>query len=149
MVVSEARVWVGDEVPHADKINVIIGELLSLKDRIDAVSVEMASLCDVGVFLDGDAQPVVPGLSERKEDGRVVGHVLVWPTAYAREAGVKRRKYVRKGDVGQVRARIERTKEYGQLQRERARLSRAVSRAGGRLDEVFPGMSGDRCGQPG
>ncbi len=135
-MVGEQR-FVGDEVPHADKINAIIGELLTLEDRIDAVSVEMASLCDVGVFLDGDAQPVVPGLSERKEDGRVVGHVLIWPTAYAREAGVKRRKYVRKGDVEQVRARIERTKEYAALQAERSRLTARLGRAGGRLEDVF------------
>jgi hypothetical protein len=137
VVVNETGVWVGDEVPHADKLNEIFGELLSLRDRIDAVTTEMASLCDVGVFLDGDARPVVPGLSERKENGRVVGYVQVWPTAYAREAGVKRRKYVRKGDVEQVRARIERTEEYGQLQRERDRLTARLSRAGERLEDVF------------
>ena len=129
--------WVSDEIPYADKLNEVIREMLSLQNCIDFVSEEMASLCDAGVFLDGDCQPVIPSLSERKENGRVVGHVRVWPAAYARAAGVKRRKYVRKGDVGQVRARIERTQEYDRLQRERGRRKVQLSRVGKRLGEVF------------
>lgn len=107
---------------HADLLARIEAGLAALQGRLDGLDARLADLCAQGVFLDPENLPVVPGWSERKENGRHIAWVLVWPTAFANATGSKRRQYVGKADLEDLRARTERTQEYARLLEERGQL---------------------------
>jgi len=129
-------VWEGSEIPHVDLLSRATVGLGSLKGRIDALNGELERLREVGVYLTDDLRPVVPGLSKRKDNGRVVGYVLVWPTWYARKAGVKRRRYVGKRDLESVQACRSRTCRYFDLKESRDRLVAELLQAGRELGNL-------------
>jgi len=106
-----------------ERLRRIEAGLTGVQERIDGIDAQLADLQSQGVFLDPDGQPVVPGWSERTENGRHVAWILVWPTAYSEATGAKRRQYVNKRDLDGMRATTERTQSYEALIQERDTLS--------------------------
>ncbi len=123
-------------IPHADLLLRIEAGLAALQDRMNSLDAQLAVLRAQGVFLDPDDQPVVPGWSERKENGRHVAWVLVWPTAYTKATGSKRRQYVGKADLEELRARTERTQDYARLLDERKQLENNLRAVGNDLQNI-------------
>jgi hypothetical protein len=124
-------------IPHADLLARIETGLGTLQDCMDNLDAQLSDLRAQGVFLDPDDQPVVPGWSERKEkNGRHVAWVLVWPTAYTKATGSKRRQYVGKADLEELRARTERTRKYDGLLDERRQLENNLRAVGNDLQNI-------------
>jgi hypothetical protein len=124
-------------IPHADLLAHIETGLGTFQDRMNNLDAQLADLRAQGVFLDPDDQPVVPGWSERKENGRHVAWVLVWPTAYVNATGSKRRQYVGKADLEELRARTERTRKYDGLLEERRQLENNLRAVGNDLQNII------------
>jgi hypothetical protein len=124
-------------IPHTDLLQRIGAGLATLQARLDTLDAQLADLREAGVWLDASGAAVVPGWSERKEDGRHIGWVLVWPSNYAEEAGVSRRKYVSKSDLEATRARTERTKRYATVLEERRRLAGDLRAVGNDLNNIL------------
>jgi hypothetical protein len=133
---TERQIVLKTAAPHADLLQRIGAGLATLQARLDKLDGQLAGLREAGVFLDASGAAVVPSWSERKEDGRHIGWVLVWPSNYAEEAGVSRRKYVSKSDLEATRARTERTKEYARLMDDYRRLARDLAAVGHELKNI-------------
>jgi hypothetical protein len=137
------------EVPQGDLLVAIGAALGRWGDEARRLAADMARLRGDGVFLDEDGEPVVPGWWERKDKGRHVAWYLVWSHEYARQAGRKRREYVRAGDYEATKVKVERTLEYANLKARHDKVTAQIERAGQELRKLVERFDGDQSGQPG
>lgn len=96
----------------------------------------MEVLRELGVYLDARGCGVEPGWWNRCDDGEHKAWYLCWPPWFVKETGIKRRQYVRQGDLKDVQDRVDRTREYEFVRQGRNRIGFAMARAGSDLQAV-------------
>jgi len=104
-----------------------------MQQQVEQLEEEMIRLQEAGIFLDEESSPVVPGWWEKKENDQHVAWYIVWPTGYARKAGIKRRQYIKPADYEATKAKAQRTLEYASLKLRRDKLAGQIERAGQEL----------------
>lgn len=124
-------------LPHADLLTRAKTGLANWQYHVDRLARQLEDLRQAGVYLDPDGQPVVPSWTERTNgDGQHVAWYLVWPSSYVAATGHKRREYINKKRYEWVKANVERTREYMNLDHQRRDLQNKIDWAGRELTNM-------------
>ena len=126
-----------DKKSHRELLQQIETGVAQMAAELAAAELELEGLRDLGVFLDGEGRPVVPGWWDRKDgDGAHVAWYLVWPSSYAAVAGLKRRQYVKAAEVAITREVVARTQEYAGKARSRDAIASSFDRLRRDLQDI-------------